>query len=256
MKNKDIVQIKRIDTLDNSQLNQLAGLYARVFAGPPWNEITKCATSKTFFGPETTVGNPCPDCGSALQEAYPTQETVEYIVQELSKPNPLGFLAYVQGELAGFSWGYETTVQEIAKSKWNTPRMQQTIQETLTELGVIKPLFYGSETGVDPQFRGQGIGKKLFETRLAFAKKNQNFVLTRTNVNSPMYGISKQTAWVKQIFGPTASKPLFSKSWKNDNKYITGIDKENTERVLFLYDEEARETSEYDTRGPGWYGQH
>jgi hypothetical protein len=33
MKNKDIVQIKRIDTLDNSQLNQLAGLYARVFCG-------------------------------------------------------------------------------------------------------------------------------------------------------------------------------------------------------------------------------
>lgn len=261
MKSKDILQIKSIDKANIDQIRQLAGLYADVFAGPPWNEVTKCATSSKFYGKDTQAGTPCPDCQNPLLEAYPKDETVGYILGELGKSNPIGLLAYVNSELAGFSWGYETNLENVAQSKWKTPQMQQSVQKLLESYGVKDKLFYGSETGLSPAFQGLGIGKKLIRNRLdKIVRTGENYVLIRTNVNSNMYGICKEIEGFDQILGPVSSKGFLSRKWKQESKYINGQDLENPNRVLFLYDERKRASAEenrkYYTSGPGWYGMH
>lgn len=72
-----------------TDLEALAALYARVFAGEPWNEYAVCPESKVFFGQTTQLGQVCPetDCGALLEPAYPRAQTVQYIKGELAQPN-------------------------------------------------------------------------------------------------------------------------------------------------------------------------
>lgn len=258
MKSKDVIEIKNINPSNIGQIDQVAGLYADVFAGPPWNEATKCVTTGSFYGPDTQAGAPCPDCSTPLAEAYPRDETTEYILDEMGKANPIGLLAFVNSELAGFSWGYQTTPDKLAESKWKTPKMQKTVKDLLAKYGVSDKFFYGSETGIDPQFRGKGLGKQLVESRLwRILSTGENYVLIRTNIDSPMYGICKYTKGFEQILGPVADRPLFSKKWQKKYKYINAIDEENVDRALFLYNDRAKKAAEYyDFPNPGWYGPH
>lgn len=242
MKSKDIIEIKSINRNDLNQITEVAGLYANVFAGPPWNESTKCLTTGSFYGPDTQAGNPCPDCSTPLAEAYPIDETVEYILGELGKANPIGLLAFVNSELAGFSWGYQTTPEELAESKWKTPKMQNTVKDLLSSYGVSGKLFYGSETGVDPEFRGKGLGKQLVRTRLnQVIRSGEKFMVVRTNLNSPMYGICSEMGEFAQILGPVARTGWFNNKYKPAFEYVNTLDSENPERVLFLYDRVAQE---------------
>lgn len=237
MKSKDVLEIKNINPQDGVQVGQLAELYANVFAGPPWNEVTKCVTSGSFYGADTQAGAPCPDCSTPLSEAYPKDETIAYILQELGKSNPIGLLAYVNNELAGFSWGYQTTPQDLANAKWKTPKMQQTIKDLLATYGVKGTVFYGSETGMDIQFRGKGIGKKLVRTRLDQVNQSTaKFMVVRTNVDSPMYGICKEMGEFLQVLGPVAQTGWFDKKYKPTFRYVNALDTENVDRVLFVYD--------------------
>ena len=248
MKNKEILQINQIDPGNSGQIGQLADLYADVFAGPPWNEVTKCASTGSFYGSDTTVGSPCPDCQTPLLEAYPREETIRYILGELGKSNPIGLLAFVNNELAGFSWGYQTDVNSLAMSKWKTPKMQEAVKSLLVDYGVTDKLFYGSETGVDPKFQGKGLGKKLVTARLnRIISSNERYALVRTNVNSPMYGIINGS-WIKggmdgftQILGPVADTKFWTGEWQQKNTYINMLDSENPERVLFLFDKKRYE---------------
>ncbi len=237
MKIKENIQIDNIDRQNASQLSGLATLYADVFAGPPWNEVTKCASTGDFYGQDTSAGGPCPDCQTPLLEAYPKDETIKYILGELGKSNPIGLLATINTELAGFSWGYQTQVKDLAKSKWKTSQMQDAVQALLSSYGVDDSVFYGSETGVDPQFQGKGLGKQLVSERLKQVKDSDvKFMLVRTNFNSPMYGICQRLEEFGQILGPKAKKGLFSREYRPSYRYVNGLDSENSDRVLFLYD--------------------
>lgn len=237
MKSKDTLQIKSIDTNNANQIGQLAGLYANVFAGPPWNEVTKCATSGSFYGTDTQTGSPCPDCQTPLLEAYPKEETIRYILGELGKSNPIGLLAYVNTELAGFSWGYQTGSKNLVESKWKTSKMQQVVKDLLASYGVTDQVFYGSETGVDPEFQGKGIGKQLVRTRLEQVNQSgAKLMVVRTNFNSPMYGICTEMNQFRQILGPVARTGWFNNKYKPAYEYVNAIDSENVDRVLFLYD--------------------
>lgn len=241
MKSKEIIQLKNIDPSNIGEVSKIGDLLADVFAGPPWNEATKCPTGASYYGRETQAGSPCPDCQAPLVEFYPKEETIQYILGELGKNNPIGLLAYVNNELAGFSWGYQTTPSGVA-TKWKTPQMQGLVQELLANYGVEDTLFYGSETGVDPQFQGKGIGKKLVRARFEeILRSGEKYALVRTNVNSPMYGIVNGS-WIQkgldgftQILGPVANQS-WSGKWEQKNKYINMLDSERPDRVLFLFD--------------------
>jgi len=250
--------ISNLDSTNSMLIYGVSDLYAKVFAGPPWNETTKCSTSGSYYGPESQAGLPCPDCSIPLSEAYPQAETASYILSELGKANPIGLLAFINNELAGFSWGYQTTPDKLVESKWKTPKMKLKVKNLLAEYGVTDQLFFGSETGVDPKFRGKNVGKELVESRLRrILRTGENYVLVRTNIDSPMYGICKYTAGFEQILGPVADKPLFSKKWGKKYKYVNAIDEENVDRVLFLYNDRAKKAAEYyDFPNPGWYGSH
>ncbi len=249
MNSKDIITIQRLDQADFGQVGQVADLYAKVFAGPPWNETTRCPTTSSFYGEETQVGSPCPDCRVPLLEAYPRDETVKYILGELGKTNPIGLLAFVNSELAGFSWGYQTRLDDLVSStKWKTPEMRSIVKDLLTSYGVKISLFYGSETGIDPKYRGKGLGKKLVNARFKkIIDSGENYALVRTNVNSPMYGIikggrSKGLDGFFQILGPISNQNFFTGNWsikKRRDKTVYSnniVDRERPERVLFLFD--------------------
>lgn len=248
MRSKDIIEIKRIKSTDLGQVSQIADLYAGVFAGPPWNETTKCSTTGIFYGTETQIGSPCPDCEMPLLEAYPQDETTKYILGELGKSNPIGLLAYVNSELAGFSWGYQTSPDDLVNTKWKSQVMQNIVKDLLTQYGVTKSLFYGSETGIDPKYRGKGLGKKLVNTRFSeIIRSGEKYALVRTNVNSPMYGIinggiSKGIDGFFQILGPISNQKFWTRNWeikKREGKTIYAnniVDNEKPERVLFLFD--------------------
>lgn len=244
-KEQDKIVISNIDPTNSMLISRVADLYADVFAGPPWNEATKCLTSGSFYGPDTQAGAPCPDCKAPLSEAYPKDETTEYILGELGKTNPIGLLAFVNSELAGFSWGYQTTPNELAESKWKTPKMQGVVKDLLAKYNVKDSLFYGSETGVDPQFRGKGLGKQLVKDRLKQVDQSgAEFMVVRTNFNSPMYGICNEMGWFTQILGPVSRTGWFTNKYKPAYEYVNALDSENVDRVLFLYDRKAKEQNE------------
>lgn len=59
----------------SDELTEMAEVYADAFAGPPWNEYTKCPSDNAFYGRETEVGEPCPDDNVPLELAYPLNPT-------------------------------------------------------------------------------------------------------------------------------------------------------------------------------------
>lgn len=247
MESKEKIKINNIDTSNGPQISQLADLYANVFAGPPWNEIARCTNTQAFYGAENQPGSACPDCSIPLEEAYPQESTIKYILGELGKSNPIGLLATIDTKLAGFSWGYQTDRDSLAESKWQTGKMKQVVKDLLTSRGVNNKLFYGSETGVDPKFQGKGLGKQLVNDRLKQVEEsNANFMLIRTNVSSPMYGICQNLAQFKQILGPVAKKGLVSRKFKKTDEIINTLDSENSERVLFLYNKTSYQNSQPD----------
>jgi len=74
------------EILSAVKLKKLAKLYAEVFSARPWNEVWRCINFNRFCGPEYVKGIPSPCCSIPLVEAYPEDETVNYILDELSQP--------------------------------------------------------------------------------------------------------------------------------------------------------------------------
>lgn len=227
--------------LSEPYLEGLAGLYARVFAGEPWNEYTVCPTSGTFFGTDTKPDDDCKEtnCGATLQLAYPVEQTKDYIVRELVRPDAALLLLRDEdrnGELAGFSWGFSYDSPEaFAVAKYKTTDMRIAIVGLLRQLKLgANGLWYLSESGIedDPRYRGKGISREFHTKRLEVARSLGLDAIQRTSAYGNMYRTSKRT--MAQIMGIETMPDEDSGQLLPTGVVINGLaDSEIEGRVLF-----------------------
>jgi hypothetical protein len=194
--------------LSTPDLEALAELYARVFAGEPWNENTICPSSNAFFGTDTQAGEMCPEtgCGAILAPAYPLEQTTDYIAGELTRPDAALLLLRDRGRqdaLVGFSWGFSyDSPESLASAKYKTQTMQAAIGGLLRRLNLgTNGLWYLSESGIenDPRYRGRGISREFHTRRLAIAHQLGVDAIQRTSAFGNMYRTSMRT--MTQIMG-------------------------------------------------------
>src|SRR5260221_12034160 len=104
----EVPQGIKIEQLDlTKDVEQVAKLFADAFAGPPWNEYTKCGDCSQFTGKDTHAGDKCPHCESGfLSVAYPLEVTVEMVRGASEKPNATMYVAKQDEAVIGFTWGY------------------------------------------------------------------------------------------------------------------------------------------------------
>jgi len=181
--------------LDLDCLTQVAGLYADVFAPPPWNEFVKCNYCECFHGMETSIGERC-DCGGEFGEAYPLEETIDYIKSEADKKG-FRMAVYKEAEkILGFSWSYLTTPGELSTRKWKSSGDIRFVLNSLSERSNNQEIRYFSECGVSPNMRGRGLANEL-----ASAVTGPETTVYRTNCLSPMMAVTQRLGFV-QIMGP------------------------------------------------------
>lgn len=175
-----------------NQYETLAKLYAAVFAPSPWNEYTRCWDEDKFFGLETKPGEPCPNCGKTLGEAYPLDWTLKYIDEELGKKDAQLITKEYANELIGFGWGYVEPVRELVVAKYKNT---QPVIEALKQDGIMldEEVFYLSETGVRDEYRKRGFASAITQGLLGLAKEMQLNTVMRTNKDSPMVRIATKT---------------------------------------------------------------
>jgi len=215
----------------NKDLAKVAGLYADVFAGAPWNEYTQCPGCSEFFGLETNPGEACKCCNGTLSLAYPKEKTEKYILKENSNPGSTFFVAREGSQIVGFAWGYKyDSASEFSSQKYKTDEMRKRIENLLLYSGLNKSFFYFSECGVSEDQRGKGLSNILFEQVV----KNNYPLIMRTNCKSPMTAVAQRYR-MKQIMGPEIKIDRTKKLILPLENFINGCyDLEIEERVLFL----------------------
>src|SRR3972149_7763438 len=91
----------------------VAAIYAQVFAGEPWNEVSKCPSCGKFSAAK--VGESCTNSECLekpqLVEAYPLPETAAYVRSEVEKPGGILETLVLQDKWpeiqpVGFASGY------------------------------------------------------------------------------------------------------------------------------------------------------
>ncbi|HEV2402625.1 MAG TPA: hypothetical protein VGS08_00300 [Candidatus Saccharimonadales bacterium] len=227
--------------LAGPNLESLAKLYARVFAGDPWNEYTVCSSTGMFYGTDTEPDGICPepDCGTRLQLAYPLEQTEEHISQELARPDAALLLLRDQerdGELVGFSWGFSYDSPEaLAVAKYKMPAMQLAISGLLRRLDLgTNGIWYLSESGIenDPRYRGKGLGRAFHTRRLAIARSLGLDAIQRTSAYGNMYRTSKRT--MTQIMGVETEPDPDSGKLRPTGVVVNGLEDSEIEgRALF-----------------------
>jgi hypothetical protein len=228
--------------INQSDLESLAQLYARVFADEPWNEYTICPTSGTFFGRDTKPGDMCEECKTSLQLAYPLKQTAEYITGELSRDNAAAWLlrdGQCDDKIVGFTWGFAYESPEaFAQAKYKTPEMQVSIGGLLRELDLGRSgLWYLSESGIenDERYRGKGLSRVFHERRLETARSLALTAIQRTSAYGNMYRTSKRT--MTQIMGVETAPGIDNGRLRPAGNIVNGIaDTEIEGRVLFARD--------------------
>lgn len=210
MTNKEIIQISE-EGLDRVLALDTAKIYADAFRDPKfWDENTICPTTNVFYGEDTAVGEPCPCCKEALQEAYPVEATADKIQAEVLKLGAIAFLGYIDNEVAGASWGFITNPAKLAVSKWATEPMQQQVADYLQQ-EVGDEFFYGSETF--SVVRNQGLATDFQLARIGAVSQLDLPVVGRTLKDKTMARIYENLGY----------------------KELDIQDTENPERALFAF---------------------
>lgn len=177
----------------NGILEKMARLYADVFADPPWNEYKVCERKTHFYGKEeeSQVCSKC-DIPCPLEIAYPQEQTVRYIAEELKKPK--GTLVLFEdktGEVLAAGWGYKCSIENF-KAKYNTSEMQMKVVSVLKSNTQGDSIFYLSETMVDKRARNQGIATKIAMLLKEEAEKGSYRLVMRTHKDSPMAKVANK----------------------------------------------------------------
>lgn len=232
----EILKQENIEIIKNRQLlESIAKLYAKVFAEPPWNEFSRCPCCNRFYGQDVPIGSLSSCCEKQLIEAYPLNETVNYIKAELKKPNAfLAYLSLLDGRIIGFAWGYQTNCQKFANEKYKTSEMIEKVINALYNSGLSSelPIFYFSECGIDSEYRRKGHANELTKTMIDIAQSLGLPLIMRTNIQSPMVAVAQRFG-MKQCFGPEV---IYQHGQIiTTERVINEIDLENPSRILFIY---------------------
>lgn len=203
------VAIRQIEgCLTELELEDVAVAYARVFAGKPWNEVSRCADG---FSCEP-AGSLCELCGESRSEAYPLEEQMKVIANELSRPGAACFVLEDErsNEIVGFSWGFcYENVDELIEQKYvgesaEYEQLRSDVRRVLSDYGLgDDPIYYLSETGIvdDPRYRGRGISKDFTRLRMELPIELGLDVVQRTSAESPMYR-TMLGAGFTEVMGP------------------------------------------------------
>lgn len=235
---KENVRIERLTASQTSLIPKVAKTYADVFAREPWNEYTECSNTGTFFGLDTQPGQPCSCCGKPLGLAYPSDRTVKDITKELSRPDAVGLIVRdnATDEVVGFSWGfsYESPQAFVEEKYKEDSGMRETVTKLLEQEGITGKFFYLSESGILPEYRGQGLSNDFYRIRLQIAKDLGLPVVLRTNCESAMMATAESFS-MRQIMGPISEIDREQKVIRRTNQYVGGVkDTEIEKRVLFV----------------------
>jgi hypothetical protein len=177
-----------------NRCEEVAALYADVFATEPWNEAMRCTNCSRSYG----VGAPpaCIDCNAELVEYYPLDQTTREIRSYFSLNRSRVALALenptASQSLCGFAWGWEEPLPALNDRK--LALASDDLQAVLDFFGQDKdsPVFYFSEFGVRADLRGLGLGKLLYRGLLR--TEEQVPILMRTSRRSPAFSISTRDA--------------------------------------------------------------
>lgn len=221
--------------LVNSLEKELASLYGEVFAVDPWNEVWRCPSCDRFYGLEYSQKTLSPCCSTPLTIAYPEKETINYIREELSKPHAkMEPFFSREDQLVAFAWGYQISSAEIlAAKKWpQSLEVQKKVIEAITEyVNPDFPLYYISEVGVSPLFRGNRIGFRLTQSLLNYGISLGEPVVFRTNWASPMMRIAARLE-MTQIMGPKIE--VVDNQIVKKGEVAEFTDEINPDRTLFI----------------------
>ena len=188
MKSPTVLPVSVDEALGRSE--EVAALYARVFATDPWNEAMRCTRCGRSYGLDAPSA--CVDCSADLVEFYPLPETARQIRSYFSLNRArIAFALSDAGtpqSLSGFAWGWEESLPDLNDRKLSLPREDlDTLSEFFKE-GKNDPVFYVSEFGVRADMRGLGTGKLLYQGLMRPDERTS--VLMRTSRRSPAFTIA------------------------------------------------------------------
>ncbi|MGI5841514.1 MAG: hypothetical protein ACOX6N_04830 [Patescibacteria group bacterium] len=215
-----------VEDLNDQRLEGLAKLYADVFAPPPWNEAVKCDSCESFRGVETSIGSRC-ECGGTFYEAYPLEETMEYIREEAAKPGFRLALIEEDNEVVAFAWSYLISPNDLAVKKWDLEEDQRAVIDLLKQRtngnGEIR---YLSECGISPVARGKGLANKLTE-----CVQGPEISVIRTNCSSPMMAVAERMGY-EQLMGKKMIIDRSKKVFIDTGEIANRLDTQNPQRTL------------------------
>ncbi len=237
-----LVRIRQIEGMPprfaDGELARLAAAYARVFAGDPWREVSRCADG---FSPEP-AGSWCDRCEEMRGEAYPLDTQMVTIAGELARPGATCFVLEDEQDntMTGFSWSFcyedidEFIEQKYEGSGADYEQLRGDVRRILGRYGIgANNFYYLSETGIidDPRYRGRGISKEFVRRRSDVATMQGLDIVQRTSIESPMYRTMKSAGFT-QVMGANIGEP----------------DVVNRSRVLFVkrYDADIRQEEKRD----------
>lgn len=190
-------------------------VYANVFAGPDWFEISKCRScGRAYPGPidsrptpeaDYQTGQPCWGCQEPLEliDFYrdPDDRLGSRIFADaVARPGFVGFVARdSNGRLVGFAAGYPVPEEDTPAVKFSK------VRESLAQKGYQSDqCFYAAEIGVVPEARVHGVGTKLAMARFSSARASGfRYVCFRTIDKLRLLGL------YGKLFGPENLVELF-----------------------------------------------
>ncbi|MFH2086029.1 MAG: hypothetical protein ABII21_04575 [bacterium] len=210
----------KLESLANVRqyLDEIANLYASSFGegnnpSEGWGERAACWQNtctdpgKQAIVPYVEVGTPCPKCATPMNEAYPLDWTVKYILSELAYPNPIGFLGFIRSELVAVVWGYETSIEDIVTDKYrDDEEMQKLVANRVTE---VRPDAASQSRHISEVFVSPSARRQFFATELTKAMIKTPLPITvRTLATSSMASIARRIRLQQVIYeGEDTVKP-------------------------------------------------
>lgn len=179
------MEIKKFEpTQDHLYLNSLITCYREVFSGEPWNEWLECTICNKVFGKNDGLSpfDRCPFCGSNLTFFWKEDAVKKDILNEIAGDAVCEIIT-IGTKVVGFCWGYPVDADSLEK-KLLLPNLAKTIREKFgaNQLGYI------DEVGILPEYRLQGLGKKLWgRLERSLAEKKCKIIIARSQPKVKMF---------------------------------------------------------------------